>query len=257
MSYIFVQIHTKKWHAFLRNATSSLCSHSTLGDLERHPAKQISIVLPAGASLCEICKQKLPTDLVPHTVVLNAGMRAWLAVIGKQLVSMHARLPTKALEALAERVALIGTPTFPEAIEVYTRLKALLLNPREFSTNGRTIHTFPKIQDALEVLPPDPQAILHVTKAIQTWQTVTGRSVIGRGDKYNPVTVITSILKVSNPEAWIRYLSGKGLTALAVIFHPDTIVNHCKDAAVRGIFGGSTDYWAATQKQLDAQTIKE
>ena len=65
------------------------------------------------------------------------------------------------------------------------------------------------------------------------------------------------MLAIPAPDPYIQHLHSKGLTNLALMFHPNTLERRKKDSAVRGVFSGGGDYWEQASDQITAKVIGE
>ncbi|KKK42766.1 hypothetical protein LCGC14_3169520, partial [marine sediment metagenome] len=237
-----------------------VCGTVTADDLRITAAKQIKNVLPMGEVMCGSCARSLgprapiPTD--PEGK-LDAQACSWLALLRKHLIRARVRVRVAELRALATRLAAVGPTTDPDAVAVYEQIRVLLLTPRRHKgPKGHTVMRISHLREALKSLGPTPQALLHVAAAMKAWRRITGREV-NRGERFRADTVVASMLAVPAPAPYIQHLHTKGLSNLALMFHPNTLEHRKKDAAIRGIFSGSGDYMQRTADQLSAQIIKD
>lgn len=259
-TFTWLQLRTKKWHAWPHGGTRSVCGTVTADDLRITAAKQIKAVLPVGEVMCGSCARSLgsraPTPTDPKGR-LDAQACAWLALLRKHLVRVRVRVRVAELRALATRLAAVGPTADPDAVAVYEQIRVLLLTPRRHKRrNGHTVMKITHLREALEALGPTPQALIHVAAAMKAWRHITEREV-SRGERFRADTVITSMLAVPAPTPYIQHLHAKGLSNLALMFHPNTLERRKKDAALRGIFSGSGDYMQRTADQLAAQILTD
>jgi hypothetical protein len=258
MKYTWVQTQTKKWHAWATGGERTLCGKLSRIDLQMKAARAIAALLPEGAVVCHLCRRAVPEVALvvdPKTKHLEDPVAAaWLPILNAHFAryGLRVALPTK--HTLATRLATLGSPGDPQADALYNHLRALLLTPRP-RRGGRL--SLGRLKEALDALPPDPQALNHIAAAVKAWCRITGREMERGGERFKTDTVITTMLAVPDPEAYIRHLHSQGLTALAQMFHPSTLDNHRTDAALRGVFGGSNEYWNRTANQLAAQVVTD
>ena len=259
INFNWVLVTTKKWHAWPVGARRSYCGTVTVDDLSTTPAVAIAPQLPEGAVVCGSC--------APHAGLsvpikkkgqrkLNTQGAAWLGYLRRHLVRVGARAAERELRAVAAHLANVGPTTDAAALAVFEQIRALLLTPRRHRTiNGVTVMKITRLREAVKALPPETKALHHLAEALRTWRRITGRDV--KGEKFRPDTVIKAMLEVPAPEAYIEYAHSKGLSPLALMFHPNTIKNCRTHSAVRGIFGGSVEYAQHTADQLAAQIIED
>lgn len=267
----WILARTGRWHAWPHGARRSICGTLTADNLRVTPAVRIQSTLPPPTDdpLCGTCRSKLGIPVGRDaTTPTDSRVIAWLEVVGKHLARIQGRHGGRSLtidrrtkRVLAERLALIGAPDNPEAIAVYDQIRLLLLSPKMHRRrNGHTILKLAYIKEALTKLPPRVDAIQHVAESVKLWRRITGRD-LSANERFRPDTVIETTLAIPMPEPYIRHLHTKGISALAAIFHPNTLERFKKDPALRGIFGGdfggSSEYWARTAEQLASQVIED
>ncbi len=230
--------------------------------MRKYPAKSIAMVLPEGAVTCGTCRRKLglvqgvPNGATVGETQATAHTGAWLGLLRRHLTRVRARVAEGTLRELAERLSAVGGTGDAEAVAVYEQVRMLLLTPRVHTTRGRTVMKITRLKETLEALPPDAEALSHVASTMALWRRVTGREMT-RSERFRPDTVVRAMLAVPTPEPYIKHLHDKGLSALALMFHPNTLEARRGDAALRGVFGGGGEYFEDTLDQLDAQIVME
>lgn len=128
---------------------------------------------------------------------------------------------------IAGLLTLVGPPESPEGIEAFNSLTGLLLHPRRL----------PRLRQALNLIPPDPGAILSVCRAISYYARVSGKDP--SRERIRLDVVIQGILSIPSPEDYIRIQVRQDFTNLGGIFHENTIAAAKKDPKFRGIFSGT------------------
>jgi hypothetical protein len=259
---LWVLGNQRRWHAWAKGGVRSLCGLLTRDDLQAMPAKAIAAELPDGVQLCRGCRTKLgpldPTALVlPKSITSGTSAAEWFGFLRRHLVRASVHLNDEDQAAFAIRLAALGSCADPDALAIFDQVRELLLTPRG---NPRTKkYTAKKIigfKKSLAALPPHPQALARVASAMRAWHRITGRRITGN-TKFASETVIAAMLEVPAPEPYIAHLFRSGVSELAMIFHPNTLARHKHTAALRGVFGGGTDYWTQTADQLAHQTITD
>lgn len=143
---------------------------------------------------------------------------------------------------LAGLLALCGPPGDREAQIIFRNLSDFLFHMRRPTTA--------RIGEALKAIPPDPEKIRRVARALQTWRDITGMDMTRQ--KYRAPEVIMVTLEIPDPVPYVRHLKDRGLTALNAVYHPNTLRRAKRE--LRGLFSGTdgTDgYWDRTRDQLD------
>lgn len=258
MNFHWVLHRSGNWHAWPPRGLRSMCGTVTLDDLRVTPAQRIANTLPNGATLCGSCSRRLG-PLAPATCVagVSSSVGEWLGFLRRHLKRAGVDLARRDEIDLAERLTTLGPPSSAEARAAFDYIRELLLTPRyNRRAGGRVTQKVTRLRETLALLPPDPQALAHVVAAMRAWRQITGRAV-ERATRFRPDTVVATMLEIPAPEAYIRHLHAKGLTELAMIFHPNTLARHKGDASLRGLFGGSAEYWERTAAQLAAQVVSD
>ncbi len=254
-------VRTGKWHAWLYGAHRTVCGALNAQDLERIPAQRITSTPDPQGNFCKTCLKKLPPGdrpSEPRTTHANPIVGQWLMFLRRHISRSKVRVNQADLEALAERLASIGGPGNEAALTVYEQLRRLILTPRYTKTqSGTVVPRLRKLKEALALLPvADPSRLRHIAESLVLWRKITGREV-ERNERFQPDTVIATMLEIPDPEPYIQHLHQQGLDALALVFHPNTLARRKEDAAVRGVFAHSGDYWKDTADQLENQTVKD
>ncbi|KKN36940.1 hypothetical protein LCGC14_0768630 [marine sediment metagenome] len=238
-----------------------MCSTVSVITLRATPAKNIVHTLPEGARICKSCARALgPGAELPRVKkpTLDPQTVDWLREVNTHLARFHLVVAEPVRRKLAKRLSALGPLTSPDAVDAYNQIRVLLLTPRRHRRDkghagGMKIVGLSK---ALDALPPDAKSLHHVAESMRLWRHITGRSV-DQSERFRADTVITSMLQVPSPEAYIRHLHTSGFSSLAGMFHPNTLERRRKDASLRGVFAGSEDYMQHTAAQLDAQVVKD
>jgi len=185
----------------------------------------------------------------------NLGaMSAWLGYIERHLKRVRATTRREDLLTIAALLAEIGPPDAPAACDVFEQIKVLLLTPVESPWARRHRKqpiALPSLQAALALLPPRTGRLAVVAAAMRCWRNVMGRQDPGN---FKPDKVIEVMLQIPEPEAYLQHLKTKGFELLGVAFHPNVLARAKQEPALRGLFGGSTDYWNRTADQLNVVT---
>lgn len=256
-AYRYVQTHTNAWHAWPVGGLRSACGTLNSTDLKVAPAKAITTVLPPGTALCGTCARQVPGAVTATEDDLSPDVRAWLGVLRRHARRFNIQIARADELELAGRLAMVGPTTSLEAQAMFREMASLILTPRlQRRRNGVTVHKLVGVKEALAMLPPDPVKLRHIATALQSWRFITGKSITGK-DRFQPAMVVDAILKVPAPEAYIQQLHRQGLSDLAVVFHPNTVTRRRNDGSMRGVFGGSGEYWEQTAEQLAGQIVQE
>lgn len=253
----------RPWHAWPKGGQSSMCGTLTATKLHTTPLRSVTHTLPEGAVVCRLCVRALGPGTVLTSPAkghrpLDKQTEGWLITLNAHLARYHLIVAAPLRLELAKRLASIGPTTDAHAVDVYEQIRELLLTPRlhrRDSGKGGGMKIV-GLRDALKALPPDARSLNQVAASMKMWRHITQRSV-DKGERFHVDTVITAMLEVPAPEPYIRHLHGRGLSSLAVMFHPNTLKARSKDAALRGVFGGTKDYWARTAAQLATQVVKD
>lgn len=261
VTLFWVQATTRLWHAWPRGGIRSMCGKLSRDGLQAAPAKAIATVLPTDAQLCGGCRLKLgalaPATTLPKSITPGTGAAEWFGFLRRHLMRARVHLNAEDQALLASRLASLGACTDPQARAAFEQVRELLLTPRGNHRNGG--HATTKIvgfRKALDALPPDPLALARVAAAMRAWHRITGRRVTGN-TRFNPEVVIAAMLSVPAPEPYIEHLFRGGVSELAMLFHPNTLARHKQTSALRGVFGGGTDYWQDTAAQLAQRTVTD
>ena len=145
-----------------------------------------------------------------------------------------------------------GPPDDPAALELFEQVKQLLLTPmRVRGETGKERMQLVGLRASLELLQPRSGSLQAVAAIFRTWRTIMGGRDPGhfRADK-----VIAVMLQVPDAETYLQHLKARGLEPLGVAFHQNVLERAKKEPTLRGLFGGSTDYWKRTQEQLKIVT---
>lgn len=246
----------KKWHAWQQGSRRSLCGRLTADTLREAPALDVADQLQpeAYADACKTCRELTGVQQGPSPDATPTEV-AWLGFLEKHVGRLHVQASSPALKVLAKMLAEVGPPGSLKAQDVFTQIKTLLLTPINISTVGRRgecryIRILPCFKDAVDKI-PNTDALLHIANALRCWRKITGleQSKISRPDQ-----VISVILQVPTPEPYVRHLNARGLPNLQAMFHPNTLARARNEAALRGVFRGSNDYWTRTTSQLNIVT---
>lgn len=255
----WVLVSTDRWHAWGVGSYQTVCGKVSTRDLSKRPAKAIADAPPEGAVVCLLCERAIGSTNIPCSTKKPLGGVAgvWLGLLRKHLLHVRARVAEPTLRELATRLSMIGAPGDPSTVVIYDQIRALLLTPRYQRRRGPfTVMQITRLKEALEALPPTTEALHHVATATKMWRRITGRQ-ISSSERFKADTVVRTMLQVPNPEAYIEHLYSRGLYDLALMFHPNTLESRKKDAALRGVFGGGSEYARRTAVQLAAQIVKE
>jgi len=250
------------WHAWAGGAGRSLCGALTRDDLSTHPALKILPAPPAaltnGEKWCVNCSRKSAVASPTPAATLGGAAGEWLGFLRRHCRRAHVHLAETDEHALALRLTALGSPEDAEACALFEQIRDLLLTPRFIAGVARRqrVQTIVGLKDALAVLPSQRAALVHIAGAMRAWRRITGRAV-GPTTRFNARTVISTMLEIPAPEAWITHLKREGVDELAMLFHPNSLARHRKDAALRGVFGGGSAYWDKTAEQLEAQIVTD
>lgn len=268
----WIQTVSGKWHHWPYGARAAACGTVTAATLKVSPAIRAYHALPpeAEAAACRTC---LKADVASSQQVATGSPREagadpgassaaaqtslrWIGYLRAHCTRVHVKVAARDLTALADLLTEVGTPDDAAAQDVYRQVTALLLTPVRIRTRDargrpRTQLTIPHLKDAVAKLPPRAGALAHVASALRCWRAVMGRQDPGR---FNAEQVIEVMLQVPAPEPYVAHLKARGFDFLGAMFHPNTLARARKDGALRGIFQGSPEYWAATLGQLHVVT---
>lgn len=243
-----------KWHAWPRGGRQSMCGKMNVEHLRQAPAYAITQQTPAVTEpLCTLCVKKSGLSVAIASAP-DATAMAWVGFLKRYCARIKITVADNATEILAARLAEVGPPDDAEAQLVFTQIRDLILRPMRIKTPSRrggmaTVQTIPHLRETLAALPPNTKALQQVAAALRCWRTITKQDL--STNKFKPAHVISTMLQVPSPEAYIKHLAAKGMPHLALIFHPNTLARAQKDTALRGVFSGSDTYWAATKAQLN------
>ncbi len=267
MTIIWVRVsasNRRPWHAWPRGGESTMCGTITATKLITTPLKAVTHKLPEGAVVCKLCIRALgPGHQLTKAPAkrrrpLDKQTEGWLVTLNAHLARYHLIVAAPLRLELAKRLSAVGSNQDAHAVAVYEQIRTLLLTPRlhrRDSGKGGGMKIV-GLRKALDALPPDAQSLNQIATSMRMWRHITQRSV-DKGERFRADTVIAAMLEVPAPEPYIRHLHGRGLSSLAVMFHPNTLKARSKDAALRGVFTGSKDYWARTVEQLADQVVKD
>jgi len=229
----------KRWHAWRHGERESACGTLTTAHLKEQDAREIVTQLSDDQPACGTCKR---------IVESNAPTAGWLGFIKRYLKHKHCTAPLKDLEAVAALLVEAGPPDDPVALELFEQVKVLLLTPIRIRTEtGREFRKIVGLRDALALLQPRSGSLAAVAAIFRCWRNVMGRQDPGH---FKIGQVIEGMLQVPEPEAYLQYCKTKGLEPLGVAFHPNVLARARKEPALRGLFGGSGEYWKDTAEQL-------
>lgn len=237
----------KRWHAWLHGDQESACGTLTAAHLQERPASNVVEQLADGQLPCGTCKR-----LVEMGSQAGPPAAAWLGFIVRHLKRKHCTAPRQDLEAVAALLVETGPPDDPAALELFEQVKSLLLTPmRVRAGNGKEYQRLVGLRDALAQLAPRSGSLAAVAAIYRCWRNVMGRQDPGH---FRPDRVIEVMLQVPEPEAYLKHMKARGLEPLGVAFHPNVLARAKKEPALRGLFGGSTDYMKHTADQLNVVT---
>ncbi len=133
-------------------------------------------------------------------------------------------------------------------------LICLLRNESDRHDTFWTLHGFllskqriPRLRSSLEFLPSEPGELWRVIEALRYFSTVTGASVSAGNLK--PDLILRTMSQVPNHKTYIDHLFQRGFTSLGGIYHTNTLKR--TKTELRGLFGGSSDYLANPQDNLN------
>jgi hypothetical protein len=164
---------------------------------------------------------------------------AWLRPMRLKRTREHLSISDPDLTALAGLLTLVGTPSSPEGKRVFYILQGLLFQKR------RT----PRFRSAVQEIPPARERLLGLADVAKAFGDLNGP--LDRAHCRIDV-VIRVMLQVPHPEAYLLHLRRKNMTALGVVFHPNTLTRVKKEA--RGLFSGTKGedgYWSRTAGSLN------
>lgn len=251
----WVRVHARVWHAWPKGGRRSLCGRLNVEHLREASAAALQLQSSRPSmdqQLCATCGKKSGATIAAPTAP-NEIAAAWRLHLGLYLQRAHVRTSSAVVALLADRLAEIGPPTDAEAQAIFNQVRCLLLRPltqRRARRDGRatTTRTLPHVKAALEAIPARHGALRDIATTVRTWHEITQRPI--EVESFHPVRVVTTMVQVPAPAPYIRHLVSRGLVALAVVFHPNTLERARKDPALRGLFAGSVDYWNRTSDQL-------
>lgn len=237
----------KRWHAWRHGERESVCGTLTASHLRERAATSVLESLDDGMLPCGTCKR-----IVDMGSQAGSPAAAWLGFISRHLKHKHCTAPRQDLEAVAALLVETGPPDDPHALELFEQVKALLLTPmRVRAGNGKEYMRLVGLRDALALLAPRSGSLAAVAAIFRCWRNVMGRQDPGR---FRPDRVIEVMLQVPEPEAYLKHMKARGLEPLGVAFHQNVLARAKKEPALRGLFGGSTDYMKQTADQLNVVT---
>jgi len=179
---------------------------------------------------------------------------AWLGYLERHLKRVNATAERDELLAISALLAEVGSPSDQAACDVFEQIKVLFLTPMESPWARRHRKqpiALPSLRDALALLQPRSGSLAVVAAIFRCWRNVMGRQDPGH---FKIGQVIEGMLQVPQPETYLQYCKTKGLEPLGVAFHPNVLARARKEPALRGLFGGSGEYWKDTAEQLKIVT---
>lgn len=237
----------RKFHAWRHGDRESVCGTLTVAQLRERPASNMVERLEDGQLPCGTCRR-----IVEMGKQAGSPAAAWLGFIVRHLKRMHCTAPRLDLEAVAALLVETGPPDDPAALELFEQVKTLLLTPmRVRAGNGKEYQRLVGLRDALAQLAPKSGSLAMVAAALRCWRNVMGRTNPGH---FRPDRVIEVMLQVPEPEVYLKHMKERGLEPLGVAFHPNVLARAKKEPSLRGLFGGSSDYWKRTADQLNVVT---
>jgi len=232
----------KRWHAWRHGEKECICGTLTVAHLREHALSGVVNELTPDMVPCGSCKRILERGSSPAS--------AWIGFIRRHIKHKHCAMPAQAdLDAIAELLVETGTPDDPAAVELFTQVKDLLLTPMRIRTQtGKQTNRIVGLRESLALLAPRSGSLAAVAAIFRCWRNIMGRQDPGhfRADK-----VIGVMLQIPEPEQYLQYLKTNGLEPLGVAFHPNVLERAKKSTELRGLFGGSTEYWKRTAGQLN------
>jgi hypothetical protein len=264
------------WHCWLRGSRSTRCGLMNAEHLRMRPAALIAPVpeYSDGDRLCGHCRRLVGSAVVGVSGVLttagagsnsltsaNDAARAdWLGVLQRHFERFSARgVSTSDLTTLSVCFAELGAPVKGSDAQIaFEQLKDFLLRPtwtRKQTAGSTVVRTYayvPHLKSAVSALHSDAKALKHCSTALEAWQRITGRVVTL--DRCHVDRVISVMLQVPNPELYVTHLHTRHVVHLAAVWHPNTLLRAQREPALRGLFAGSTSYWATTKDKLNMLT---
>ena len=235
----------RKWHAWRTGEKECICGTLTVAHLKEHALSGVVNELSDEQVPCGSCRRILERG--------NSPASAWIGFIRRHIKHQHCAMPAQDdLDAVAELLIETGPPDDPAAVELFEQIKTLLLTPMRFKTEtGRERRRIVGLKESLALLAPRSGSLAAVAAIFRCWRTVMGRQDPGhfRADR-----VIEGMLQVPEPEAYLQYCKTNGLEPLGVAFHPNVLARAKREPALRGMFGGSGEYWKSTAGQLNIVT---
>lgn len=247
----WICVRTRKWHAWTTGGRRSSCTHVTLDDLEQYPATAVHRSAPTAKmlpDLCRVCARKHHVSITSTAAPLPAHAAAWLGYLKRHVTHERLTVAQCDLAKLALLLEEVGPPNDCDALQVFAHIRTLMLTPQRYATRRGARRAIPKLQQTLQHLRPNTQALVRIAKAMTCWQTVTGRNVMA--ERFSPARVVEVILQVPAPAPYIQHLQERGFSHFGAVFHPNTLARAQTEASLRGVFGGSGDYWEQTRGQL-------
>jgi hypothetical protein len=200
------------------------------------------------ADACAACKRGEAFAALRQSEDDNC-VAQWQGYIRRYLKSKHARAKKRDIQALAERLASVGFPHDPDALDFWEHLRLLLLTPMVAKDRtGKRRMVLKGLSSSLKQLPPNSQALTQVAAAMRAWRRVMGRGNLGHVDSGK---VVANMLSVPEPEAYILHLRERGFTTLSSVFSAGVLERAKEAPELRGMWGGSDDYWQRTADQLN------
>ena len=233
----------KRYHAWRHGERESACGTLTVAHLKERAAADVVERLGEDQVPCGTCAR-----IVGLGKLTGTASAAWLGFIVRHLKHKHCTAPRQDLEAVAELLVETGPPDDPAALELFEQVKVLLLTPMRIRTGtGKEYRRIVGLREALALLTPNTGKLAAVAAAFRCWRNAMGRTDPGnfRADK-----VIRVMLQIPEPELYLNYLKARGLEPLGVAFHENVLARAKKEPELRGLFGGSSEYWKRTADQL-------
>lgn len=249
----WIQNQNHTWHAWPLRGQSTYCGRIDTHHLRRFPAAAITDLPDADGRICKACGREA-RYVKPPMIGGDAIAAAWTGLISRHLTHSRIKVSEHSVSMLAVKLAEIGSPSEPEARELFTQLQVILLKPtwiRKTNALGRTTQapTLPGLKESLEAIGNTPGALRTVAQALSAWQAATGRDL--HTEKFNAARVMGTMLQIPDPARYVAHLlTSRLVPTLAAMFHPNTLERAKRDTALRGMFAGSSQYWDSTSSQL-------